>query len=182
MKNKEHGMLRKVAKEMWIKTSFWMPENAEEELKNEVAAPEEKAKKPRMVCPYNRLRTGNEPTDGQTDQTHKLKFKDLITLKLFEDDSRNEFMCEVCNKKLGHQKSIALRKCGHVMCLSCCNQFVFMQKKGKASKKMGKGQCPSCSVEIRDPVKGVINLQESGSAFASHSKVEATIYKPAFKS
>ena len=36
MKNKEFGMVRKVAKEMWIKTSFWMPENAEEELKNEV--------------------------------------------------------------------------------------------------------------------------------------------------
>ena len=38
MKNKEFGMVRKVAKEMWIKTSFWMPENAEEEFKNEVSA------------------------------------------------------------------------------------------------------------------------------------------------
>ena len=35
MKNKEFGMVRKVAKEQWIKTSFWMPENAEEELKKE---------------------------------------------------------------------------------------------------------------------------------------------------
>ena len=33
MKNKESGMLRQVAKEQWIKTSFWMPENADEEIK-----------------------------------------------------------------------------------------------------------------------------------------------------
>mmetsp|Transcript_44051 Transcript_44051/g.58450 ORF Transcript_44051/g.58450 Transcript_44051/m.58450 type:complete len:98 (+) Transcript_44051:254-547(+) len=59
MKSKESGMLRKVAKEQWIKTSFWMPENAEEELKKEngpdgAAAEAEKEEKPRMVCPYNR--------------------------------------------------------------------------------------------------------------------------------
>ena len=63
MKNKQFGMVRQVAKEQWIKTSFWMPENAEEELKVETnAAPANTAKpaKARMVCPYNRLRLGEE--------------------------------------------------------------------------------------------------------------------------
>ena len=54
-----------------------------------------------------------------------MKFKDLITLKLAFDESTNEFNCEICRKKLGHQKIVALRKCGHVMCSSCCYRFVF---------------------------------------------------------
>jgi len=64
-----------VAKEQWIKTSFWMPENAEEELKTGVLPAEYVApEKPRMTCPYI------SATD--TTQSHRLKFKDLITLKL----------------------------------------------------------------------------------------------------
>lgn len=51
-------MLRKVAKEQWIKTSFWMPENAAEELKKEASnvseVEPEKVEKPKMMCPYSR--------------------------------------------------------------------------------------------------------------------------------
>ena len=35
MKSREAGMIRRVAKEQWIKTSFWMPENSEVELKQD---------------------------------------------------------------------------------------------------------------------------------------------------
>ena len=133
-----------------------------------------------MICPYTRVRQIDQATmASDREETHKLKFKDLITLKLAYDESTNEFNCEICRKKLGHQKIVALRKCGHVMCSSCCYRFVFPSNSANKGKK---GQCPSCTTEIRDPIKGVIKLHESGSAFASHSKVEATIYKPAFKS
>lgn len=92
-------------------------------------------------------------------------------------------MCEICDKKLGHQKIVALRVCGHVMCQKCCNEFVF-ESRSKSNKLShnGEGKCPSCEKVVRSRTKGVIQMKESGSAFASHSKVEAKIYKPAFKS
>ena len=64
------------------------------------------------------------------------------------------------------------------MCKSCCNEFV-LPKKLLADMT---GRCPECGVSVKDHKKDIITLMESGSAFASHSKVEATIYKPAFKS
>ena len=111
MKDKNNGMMRQVAKEQWIKTSFWMPENADEELKapttaeGAATATEEK---PKMMCPYSR--------NSDTTLSHKLRFKDLITLKLTKDEQTKEFLCEVCRKQLGLQKIVALRKCGHAMC------------------------------------------------------------------
>lgn len=95
MKNKESGMLRKAAKETWIKTSFWMPENAEEELKREqdvtagVGAAEAKEEKPHMVCPYLRKRpdeAAERPYAIEKSKCNKLRFKDLITLKMAEDE------------------------------------------------------------------------------------------------
>ena len=111
--------MRQVAKKEWIKTSFWMPENTNvdkkhieaeiEEAKNEV-----KKTKFRMTCPYS-LTTA-------TTESHSIRFKDLVPLKLIEDsvEGKTNFICQVCTKKLGHQKVIALRQCGHVMCKSCC--------------------------------------------------------------
>lgn len=66
LKRKDFGMVRKVAKEQWIKTSFWMPENAEEESKNGASTGAERAQaddarqeaKPMMMCPFNRVRHG----------------------------------------------------------------------------------------------------------------------------
>ena len=104
MKSREAGMIRRVAKEQWIKTSFWMPENSEVELKQEstqaanlaVSESTEVKKsattKIRMVCPHSKVEK----------ETHNLRFKDLITIKLNEDLSSNEFICEICRKKLGH--------------------------------------------------------------------------------
>lgn len=67
-----------------------MPENAEEELKNSEAAAaikagELKPEKPRMICPYSKVRPGNEEANQGSSRAHKLKFKDLITLRLSED-------------------------------------------------------------------------------------------------
>ena len=77
-----------------------MPENAEEELKNANLAPvDDKPEKYRMICPHTKVRPGEEATNLDI---HRLKFKDLITLKLAEDPSTKEFGCEVCKKKLGH--------------------------------------------------------------------------------
>ena len=66
-----------------------MPENAEEELKNSEAAAaikagEQKPEKPRMICPYARAK--NDGTTEGKAESHKLKFKDLIKLKLAEDE------------------------------------------------------------------------------------------------
>ena len=126
-----------------------------------------------MTCPF-------APTTSKA-ESHNLKFKDLVTLKLTQDpssDGKSNFVCQVCTKRLGHQKVVALRQCGHVMCKSCCKQFVLPSKKSLDQV----GRCPECNCKVKDRKKDVIKLHESGSAFASHSKVEATIYKPAFKS
>ena len=85
MKSKESGMLRKVAKETWIKTSFWMPENAEEELKKNANPNDDQVEqnKPKMLCPYARPKA-SEGAESQhvRGESHTLKFKELITLKL----------------------------------------------------------------------------------------------------
>lgn len=73
------------------------------------------------------------------------------------------------------QKIAVMKKCGHVMCRACIDSFCFDGK-----KTMDEGKCLKCEkVHSR---KDVINLKESGSAFASHSQVEAKVYKPSFLS
>lgn len=78
-----------------------MPENADdEELKQEVDQ-ESKVEKPRLTCPYYRVKSKTDYSK-EKDLSHKLRFKDLITLKLNQDETTSEYICEVCRKKLGH--------------------------------------------------------------------------------
>jgi hypothetical protein len=70
------------------------------------------------------------------------------------------------------------------MCKECIHKFCFSQVPGKSAAKAtepdSEGRCSKCDKSIRK--KDVIDLKESGSAFASHSKVEATVVKPTFQS
>lgn len=76
--------------------------------------------------------------------------------------------CVQCvNKTLNQQKIGALKKCGHVMCLECIQKYCLPDN-----------ACSECSEKCKK--KDVILLKESGTAFASHSKVEAETYAPAF--
>jgi hypothetical protein len=64
-----------------------------------------------------------------------------------------------------------LKKCGHVFCRECILKF--------ALKKDSKdGNCMKCDSKFSK--KDLVDLKESGSAFASHSNVEAKVYKPSF--
>ena len=73
----------------------------------------------------------------------------LPTLKMKKDERTDEFLCEVCNKQLGQQKIVALRKCGHAMCQSCCNQFVLSSTKlGRYVYAMGSNEMGARQVGI----------------------------------
>lgn len=166
LKDKSFNVMRQVAKKEWIKTSFWMPENsntdkAVEKKQSEIEETKQEVRKAKlkMTCPYAPITSTNE--------SHSIKFKDLVTLKLREDSSEGKasFVCQVCTKKLGHQKVVALRQCGHVMCKSCCDRFVMPSKKSDGQD----GRCPQCNSKVKDRKRDIIRLHESGSAFASHS-------------
>lgn len=77
-------------------------------------------------------------------------------------------LCVLCvNKTLNQQKIAALKKCGHTMCLECIKQYCLPDN-----------ACAECSEKCKP--KDVINLKESGTAFAAHNEVEAKQYAPAF--
>ena len=69
-----------------------------------------------MYCPAAR--------SGEKKEDHKIKLKELIGLKLDENDL-HEYVCWTCQKPLVHQKISVIRKCGHVMCKECILQFAF---------------------------------------------------------
>lgn len=62
------------------------------------------------------------------------------------------------------------------MCKECVTQFCFSDKMNPSI-----GRCTKCDKEFSRN-KDLTDLKESGSAFASHSKVEAKVYKPTFQS
>ena len=148
-------------KKEWIKTSFWAPDNTPMTAKAEVNAPSK-----HLNCPAI-------PQDDQKN-AHTLRLKDLVSLKLDENDL-HEYICWTCQKPLVYQKISCLRGCGHTFCKDCILQF------GLNKNTQTEGQCPKCDTKFSKK-KDLVDLKESGSAFASHSNVEATIYKPSFQS
>ena len=54
-----------------------------------------------------------------------------------------------------------LKVCGHVMCKTCASSFC-------------KENCQKCDSKVG--IKGMIQLKETGSGYASHSKVEVKVY------
>ncbi len=87
-------------KKEWIKTSFWAPEMTPMTEPTRRTAPPD----PRLKCPSH-AKAG-----------HWIRLKDMIDIKLEETD-KGEFCCWVCKDTLGHQKIVAIKQCGHTMCL-----------------------------------------------------------------
>ncbi|CDW78899.1 methyltransferase-like protein 10 [Stylonychia lemnae] len=162
MQKKKEGptVKREDQKQEWIKTSFWAPDNVPALQKEEMKAPSKK-----LICPAQIKESIEE---------HQIKMKDLVNLKM-EQNEQNEYICWICKKGLVHQKIIASKKCGHVMCKECVTKFCLVSNKNEEQRF----QCNVCDKQFEK--KDMIELKESGSAFASHSKVEATIQKPTFQ-
>jgi len=142
--------VRSEAKKDWIQTSFWVPEMTPGVKKELKTKPDM-----RLDCP------------AKTSDDHKVKVKRLVSLKLNTTES-DEYQCYLCKRALCHQKIAALRGCGHTMCLSCITKYCSEEK-----------QCIVCNKAIKSK-KDIIELQESGTAYSSHSKVETQISKPVF--
>ena len=81
------------------------------------------------------------------------------TIKDSKGRDHEQFICFLCQKILKHQKISALKGCGHVMCQGCISKY--------CSKK-----CVNCG----EKNQGAISLQEGGSGYAAHSKVETSVY------
>ena len=64
------------------------------------------------------------------------------------------------------------------MCKDCVTKYCTNDKNHHTNGNKDGYNCSVCDKGFEK--KDMINLKESGSAFASHSKVEATIYKPHF--
>ncbi len=77
-------------KREWIKTSFWAPDNTP--LAKEQNNDEPKPPSKNMYCPA--VSVSNK-------DAHKIKVKELITLKLDANDLE-EFVCWTCQKPLVH--------------------------------------------------------------------------------
>merc|ERR1712150_73244 len=102
---------------------------------------------------------------------HPLKRKQLIrcklTLSVLDDakSKKNEalFECGGCAKQLTNAtKSACLRKCGHVVCSTCIQQLVAVNK-----------CCVVCDEPVRKK-KDVIFLSSGGTGFAAHgNRIEA---------
>ena len=120
-------------KRQWIKTSFWAPDNTPmENLKEVNALKEPKEPSKAMYCPA--------VAQDSKDEAHRVKLKELISLKLDENDLL-EYVCWTCQKPLVHQKISVLRTCGHVMCKECILQFAFHKISKQSSDK---GRCMKC--------------------------------------
>lgn len=65
-------MFRQIAKKEWIKTAYWMPENANH-VKSEILPPSKD-----LVCPFS---------------SHKILIKKLVKVKVSDD-----LLCNVCTK------------------------------------------------------------------------------------
>lgn len=64
----------------------------------------------------------NCPVSKDVSSSHHIKIKELIKLKL-EENELKEYICWICHKGLIHQKVVALKTCGHVMCKECVKQY-----------------------------------------------------------
>ncbi len=89
--------IKLIEKSEMIENCFWLPERTPEFNKIDTRRPSEL-----LYCPLK-------------DNDHAIKLKNLISLKLKEEDSE-KYSCSVCHRDLSVQKIVALRTCGHVMC------------------------------------------------------------------
>ncbi len=90
-----------------------------------------------------------------------------------DENENHEYQCWICKKAFVHQKICAIGKCGHAFCKDCIMKFC------KIEGKKDEMSCNMCDKNFG--MKDLIYLKESGSAFASHSQVEAVVYQPSFK-
>jgi len=83
--------------------------------------------------------------------------------------NNSKYMCPSCRNELNDVMKIAcLKRCGHILCLSCVKSFVATSKK-----------CCFCDEICRK--KDVIVLKSGGTGFASHDgQLEATRKDVAF--
>ncbi len=79
---------REEERKEWIKTSFWAPDNTPKIAEETVKAPPKE-----MYCPAI-------PVEDK-DKSHHIRMKDLISLKLDENDL-HEYVCWTCQKALVH--------------------------------------------------------------------------------
>lgn len=79
------------------------------------------------------------------------------------------YQCPSCRKTLVAQRVTAMKKCGHVLCGSCVDEFVIPE-----------GRCLVCGVGVR-PGKDVLPLQQGGTGFAAHNTVETTKFAPSMR-
>jgi len=75
-------------KKEWIKTSFWAPDNTPITKETELKAPSKD-----LYCPA--------VAQDDVKHAHALRLKDLIALKLDENDL-HEYICWTCQKPLVH--------------------------------------------------------------------------------
>mmetsp|Transcript_13305 Transcript_13305/g.14701 ORF Transcript_13305/g.14701 Transcript_13305/m.14701 type:complete len:307 (+) Transcript_13305:26-946(+) len=143
-----------------LQESFWVPDTTPNADASKVNKPDVKV----LLCPSV---VGLKVT-GTNSKLHTLKLKDLVNLKLEEDDGSEGFACYVCKKKLKHQKVGALRKCGHVMCHDCIVKYCITQK-----------SCYVCEKPCKE--KHIIKLKSGGSGFSSHNQVETSHKSAAFR-
>eukprot|EP00742_Colponemidia_sp_Colp-10_P004361 GILJ01004653.1.p1 GENE.GILJ01004653.1~~GILJ01004653.1.p1 ORF type:complete len:314 (-),score=52.31 GILJ01004653.1:145-1029(-) len=145
----------------WIKTSFWVPEQTPTAAPLALVKPSTET-----CCPVNK---------------HQLRLKQLIDVKMDLVDQSDDthvnatgpvsaftYQCYACKKSLNQQKISVLKSCGHVMCTACITKFCLPE-----------GRCMVCNQKCKD--KDVISLEESGTGFSSHNKVESSTYLPAFQ-
>lgn len=101
---------------------------------------------------------------------HIMGKKDYINLKLYpsKEDPDNKFMCSICENVLASQRVVALKKCGHVFCHKCKEQFCKQEEK-----------CQICNTKFIH--SDVIMLESSGTSFCTHNKVVSNIYTPDYR-
>ena len=76
------------------------------------------------------------------------------------------FVCPACLKPFKHQKVIAIKACGHVMCADCFKKFVGTSK-----------QCFVCQSPVVKK-KDFIQMEAGGTSFSSHNKIAVKVYTP----
>ena len=80
--------------------------------------------------------------------------------------THDRFACPACLKPFKHQKVIAIKECGHVMCADCFKKFVGTSK-----------QCFVCQSPVVKK-KDFIQMETGGTGFSSHNKVDVKVYVP----
>jgi len=126
-------------------SSFWVPSLTPDAGVTEILKPSEETK-----C---------------TEGNHALRLKQLIPVQFIKKDK--ESICPICSKTLSNViKSALLKECGHVICQTCANNFIKLEKK-----------CFVCNVPCRD--KDIIKLEEGATGFSGHGAIlEATKISP----